>query len=147
MNVFRVTLSGERIIEPMLALAGCAKQQRIIVAGAKSLELMFELERRGYVHAAATANCGRPARQYDAALIDWRGRTVKALETTLVWLDGFLTAQGVIVVWVNHQKPAELDVLRSALERHGFVTEGKTVDQDGCALLARRREAKPKAAA
>jgi hypothetical protein len=75
----------ERIVEAMLALACCSKLQRIIIAGSKSIELMFELHRRGYARASATANCGRPAGQYDVAFVDWRQRTFKALETTLDW--------------------------------------------------------------
>src|ERR1700681_1569416 len=53
---------GDRIVEPMIALAGCSKQHRIVVAGSKAVELMLELHRRGYTRAAATANCGHPAR-------------------------------------------------------------------------------------
>jgi hypothetical protein len=68
-----------RILEPMIALAHCSKLQRIIVAGEKSIELMFELERLGY-RVASTANCGRPTEQYDVALVDWRKRTFRALE-------------------------------------------------------------------
>jgi hypothetical protein len=40
--------TGDRIIEPLIALARCAKSQRILVAGSKSIELTFELQRRGY---------------------------------------------------------------------------------------------------
>jgi hypothetical protein len=144
MKPTHVTLAGERIIAPMLELAGCSKEQRIIVAGAKSLELMFELERRGYIHAAATVNCGRPARQYDVALIDWRGRPMNGLEATLDWLDGLLSARAVVVVWTNHRKPAEFDWVRFALDRCGFAAAGKTVNEDGCAVSGRRREAKPR---
>ena len=79
MTLSRATPAGDRIIEPMIALAGCSKQHRIVVAGAKGVELMLELQRRGYVRAAATANCGHPAGQYDVALVDWRRRTFKTL--------------------------------------------------------------------
>ena len=88
----RLIPAGERIIEPMLALARCSKLQRIVVAGSKSGELMFELHRRGYVRVATTANCGLPAGQYDVALVDWRQRSIKALETTLDWLVDFLSS-------------------------------------------------------
>jgi len=138
-----LALAGERIVEPMLALARCSKQQRIIVAGGKSIELMFELERRGYHHAAATANCGRPAGQYDAALVDWRRRTFRALETTLDWLIDFLRPEGVLVVWTDPQKPAARESLHTALEERGFVVDGGTIHPDGDAVSARRREAKP----
>src|SRR3984885_218666 len=82
--------TGDRIIEPMIALAGCSAQHRIVVAGSKSMELMLELHRRGYSHAASTGNCGRPAGQYDVALVDWRRRTLGTLEATLDWLLDFL---------------------------------------------------------
>jgi hypothetical protein len=47
----RATPVGDRIIEPMIALAGCSKQHRIVVAGSKAVELMLELHRRGYARA------------------------------------------------------------------------------------------------
>ena len=82
--------TGDRIIDPMIALAGCTTRQRIVVAGAKSMELMLELHRRGYLQAAAAGNCGRPTGQYDVALVDWRRRTLHALEPTMDWLMNFL---------------------------------------------------------
>ena len=90
----RATPVGDRIIEPMIALAGCSKQHRIVVAGSKAVELMLELHRRGYARAAATANCGHPAGQYDVALVDWRRRTFKTLEVALDWLVEFLNPAG-----------------------------------------------------
>src|ERR1700756_1487510 len=101
----RLIPAGERIVEPMLALARCSKQQRIIVAGSRGAELMFELHRRGHVRVATTANCGLPAGQYDVALVDWRQRSIKALETTLGWLLDFLTPAGGLTVWVDPQEP------------------------------------------
>jgi len=50
---------GDRIIDPMIALAGCAVHDRIIVAGFKRTELTLDLQRRGYARAAPTGNCGR----------------------------------------------------------------------------------------
>src|SRR5262245_8304538 len=61
----RRAVAGDRIIEPMLDLARCSNLNRIIVAGANSAALMFEVHRRGYVRVATTANCGLPAGQYD----------------------------------------------------------------------------------
>jgi len=133
----------ERIIEPMIALARCAKLQRIIVAGSRSVELMLELHRCGYVRAAAAANCGHPERQYGVALVDWRQRTFKALERTLDWLVDFLDPAGVLVVWVDPQKPAANQDLRAALERRGFVVEAMTVREDGSVISARRYQASP----
>jgi hypothetical protein len=143
MTQSRLIPATDRVIEPMISLARCSKLQRIVVAGSKSVELMFELHRRGYVRALATANCGRPAGQYDVALVDWRQRTFKALETTLDWLVDFLAPAGVLVVWVDPQKPAANQNLRSLLERRGFVVEAGTVREDGSAISARRREMTP----
>src|SRR6201986_172411 len=53
-------VTGDRIIDPLIALAGCSTRQRLLVAGSKSMELMLELHRRGYLLAAAAGNCGRP---------------------------------------------------------------------------------------
>ncbi len=127
----------------MIALACCSKQHRIVVAGSKGVALMLELHRRGYVRAAATANCGHPAGQYDVALIDWRRRTLKALETALDWLVKLLSPAGVLVVWVDPQKPTANQNLRFSLEKRGFVIEAGTVHECGCAVSARRREMNP----
>jgi hypothetical protein len=137
------TVAGDRIIDPMLALAGCSKQHRIVVAGSRGVELMLELQRRGYVRTAATANCGHPAGQYDVALVDWRRRTFKTLEVALDWLVDFLSPAGVLLVWVDPQKEAANEALRASLERRGFVIEAGTVHDCGCAVSARRRETNP----
>lgn len=127
----------------MLALGCCSTQHRIVVAGSKSVELMLELHRRGFVRATATANCGHPAGQYDAVLVDWRRRTFKALEETLDWLVKLLSPGGMLVVWVDPQKPAADQNLRVSLEKHGLVIESGTVHECGCAVSARRREMDP----
>jgi hypothetical protein len=101
----------------MIALAGCSKQHRILVAGSKGVELMFELHDRGYGRGGATANCGHPDGQYDVALVDWRRRTFKALEAALDWLLGFLSPAGVLVVWVDPQRVTANEILRVLLER------------------------------
>ena len=137
------TLASDRVIEPMIALARCTPLHRILVAGARSIELVFELQRRGFARVAATANCGRADRQYDAALVDWRRRTFRELETSLDWLAGFLKPAGVLVIWTDSQKPAAMDQLRAALQRRGFEVEAGTVRDDGHAVSARRREANP----
>jgi hypothetical protein len=143
MTPSRAIPAADRIIEPMIALACCSKQHRIVVAGSKGVELMLELHRRGYVRAAATANCGRPAGQYDVALVDWRRRTFKTLEIALDWLVEFLSPAGVLVVWFDPQKPTANQTLCLSLERRGFVIEGGTVHEYGCAVSARRREMNP----
>lgn len=142
MACFQVA-TGDRIIDPMIALAGCSTEHRIVVAGSKSIDLMLELHHRGYLRAAATANCGRPAGQYDVALVDWRRRTLRSLETTLDWLVNFLKPDGVLVVWVDAQKPEANQSLRASIESRGFVIEHGTVHECGCALAARRRQAFP----
>ena len=141
MTTSHATPAGDRIIEPMIALAGCSKQHRIVVAGSKGVEL--ELQRCGYVRTAATANCGHPAGQYDVALVDWRRRTFKTLEVALDWLVDFLSPAGVLVVWVDPQKATANEALRQSLEQRGFMIEGGTVHDCGCAVSARRREMNP----
>jgi hypothetical protein len=135
--------TGDRIIEPMIALAGCSSQHRIVIAGSNSIEMMLDLQRRGYLRVAATANCGRPAGQYDVALVDWRRRTLNALEAALDWLVDFLRPGAVLVVWVDAQKPAANQSLRTSLEKRGFVIEQGTVHECGCAVAARRQQTYP----
>jgi hypothetical protein len=135
--------TGDRIIEPMVALAGCSTQHRIVVAGSKSIEMMLGLQRRGYLRAAATANCGRSTGQYDVALVDWRRRSFNALETTLDWLVNFLKPGAVLVVWVDAQKPAANQGLRASLEKSGFVLKQGAVHDCGCAVAGRRQQTHP----
>lgn len=137
------TSANERIIEPMIALARCTRQDRIMVAGSKAIELMSVLQRRGYLRASATANCGHAARQYNVALVDWRQRSLQALETTLDWLVDYLSPAGVLVIWVDPQKPAANQNLRAALQRHEFRVEAETAHEYGFALSARRFEIIP----
>jgi hypothetical protein len=139
----RLIPAGDRIIEPMLALARCSKLQRIIVAGSKSAELMFELHRRGHVRVATTSTCGLPAEQYDVALVDWRQRSIKALETTLDWLVDFLSPVGVLVVWVDPQEPAGNRKLRRVLDAHGLTVEAGTIREHGSAVSAHRSDVIP----
>jgi hypothetical protein len=143
MTESRLIPAHERVLEAMLALAGCSKADRIIVAGAKGIELSFALHRRGYVGAAATADCGHPARQYAAALVDWRQRTSKALETTVAWLIAYLRPFAVVVIWVDAQNPAGQQSLRTALEQRGFRIESGRTHEHGFVISARRSETQP----
>jgi hypothetical protein len=136
-------VTGDRIIDPMIGLAGCSVQDRILLAGSKSMEMMIELQRRGFAHAASAGHCGRPAGQYDAALVDWRRRTLRDLEATLDWLGRFLRPTGVLVVWVDAQKPAASQTLRAALEKRGYEIEQGIVHDCGNALVARLRQTTP----
>jgi hypothetical protein len=102
----------------------------------------FELHRRGYVRVATTANCGLPAGQYDVAFVDWRERSIKALDATLDWLLDFLSPAGRLVVWVDPQEPAANRKLRAMLEKHGLIVEAGTVREHGSAVLAQRSDTK-----
>lgn len=139
----RLTPFDESIVEPMLALARCSKQQRIIVAGANSAQLMFELHRQGYTRVVTTRHSGLPRGQCDVALVDWRGHSIKALETTLDWLVHFLTPAGVVVIWVDPQDRASNHKLRSVLENHDLLIEAGTIRGHGSAISARRSELNP----
>jgi hypothetical protein len=135
--------TANRILDPMIALAGCSTQQRIVVAGSNSTEMMIELHHRGYLLAASTGNCGFPAGQYDIALVDWRRRTLHALEGTMDWLMKLLSARAAVVVWVDAQKPATIQTLRSSLESRDFMIQRDLVHACGCALSAQRSQTYP----
>jgi hypothetical protein len=135
--------AADPIVEPVIAHARCSKPQGIIVGGAKSVELAPELNRRGYVRVASTANCGRAAQQYDVALVDWRRHTFKAIETTLDWLLDFLAPEGLLVIWIDAQRPSVRQGLCSGLERRGFIVEDRAVHEYGSAVSARRRVVNP----
>jgi hypothetical protein len=131
------------ILDEMLILARCSKRQPIIVAGAKSTEIMRELHRRGYLRAIDTAHSGLPRGQYDIALLDWRQRSTKALPSTLDWLVSFLMPTGVLVIWVDPQDSAGNRTLRMALQTHGLIIEAGTNLVHGSAVSARRCETYP----
>jgi hypothetical protein len=135
--------TGDRIVDPMIALAGCSTRQRIVVVGSKSMELMLELQRRGHMLAAAAGNCGRPTGQYDVAFVDWRRRTLRSLEPTMDWLMNFLTPRAVLVVWVDAQKPAANVSLRASVAKRGFVIVRGAVHECGSVLVARRSQDYP----
>jgi hypothetical protein len=140
MNQSNVTPSGRQIIEPMMQLACCSKSHRIIVAGSKGRELMFELHRRGYTRVATTATCGLPSGQCSVALIDWQLEAIAALERTLGWLVLFLAPTAVLVIWVDSSERSGNRKLGSMLERLGFTIEAGTRCEQGLAVLARRRD-------
>jgi hypothetical protein len=56
------------ILEQVISLVQFGKHQRILIAGEKSIELMFDLERQGYSHVASVANCDHPAKQYHVGI-------------------------------------------------------------------------------
>jgi hypothetical protein len=135
------TPSASQIIDPMIQLACCSNSHRIIVAGSKSRELMFELHRRGYTHVATTATCGLPRGQCNVALIDWRLGSMPALERTLGWLVHFLACAAVLIIWVDSPERRGNWKLGSMLERLGFTIEAATRCAHRCAVAARRRNA------
>ena len=143
MSPIRITAAGERIVEPIIALAHCSKLARIIVTGTNSAEAVIDLHRLGYARATTTSNCGLPAGQYDVVLLDGRQRSIKAIETTLDWVADFLSLTGVLIVWLDPLQPATGRPLRTVLESHGFRIEAGTVHERGSAVAARRCELKP----
>jgi hypothetical protein len=140
MSPIRITAAGERLIEPIIALAHCSKLSRILVTGADNAEAVIDLHRLGYARATTTSNCGLPTGQYDVVLIDGRQRSIKALETTLDWVVDFLSLMGVLIVWLDPQHPAPARALRTVLESYGFRIEAGTVHERGSAVAARRCE-------
>lgn len=135
--------ASDRIIDPMMEIAKCSTRQRIVVIGAKSMELMMELHRRGYPLAAAAGNCGLPAGQYEVALVDWRRRTLHALDATMDWLDDFLSPRAVLVIWLDAHKAAAKETIRAAVSKRGFVVLQGAEHPCGSVLLARRSLAFP----
>jgi len=77
------------------------------------------------------------------ALVDWRQRSIKALETTLDWLVDFLSPAGDVVVWVDPQEPAGNRKLRRALQAHGLTVEAGTIREHGSAVSAHRSDMTP----
>ena len=135
--------TDHRIIDAMIALGDCTTERCILMAGSNSMAMLIELHRRGYARAVSTGNCGRPAGQYDVALVDWRRRTFHDLEVTLNWVGKFLSPAAVLVVWVDAQKPAANHSLRALLEKRGYVIEQDAVHECGRALAARLQQPTP----
>jgi hypothetical protein len=140
MNLLKST-SGELIIDTLIEVARCSKQQQIILAGSKAPEHMVELHRRGYGRVATTATSGLPRGQYDTALVDGHLLSIKALESTLDWLVYFLAPKGVLAICVQC-KGMEARKLGTILEKLGFRVEVGTRCEDALAISARRLEPK-----
>jgi hypothetical protein len=147
MTKFNPDPAREQIIESMVELARCSNRHRMIVAGSKSPQLMFELHRRGYIRVATTATCGLPHGQYDAALVDWEEQSLKSLETTLDWLVHFLGSSAALVIRIDSHERAVNRRLQSMLERLGFRIEVGSRSKDGLVISARRRDAAEMSAA
>jgi hypothetical protein len=127
-------------------LARCPKSRKIVVAGAAAPMLAFELYKRGYRHVETTASCGLPRGQFDAALIDWHGRSLRSLECTLDWLVPFLGRWGSLVISVDTMQSADIRRMRLMLESLGLRLELVSRRERGIAIAARRQDAVTRAA-
>ena len=147
MKTLRLNPCVEYKIEMMIDLACCSKLDRIILAGSRSPQRMFELHRNGFIRVATTSCCGLPRGQYDVALIEWRLRPLKALAATLDWLVHFLGAKGVLVIALDTRECPDHGKVRSMLARLGFREEAGTRCEHGIAISARRLGVAQKAVA
>jgi hypothetical protein len=129
------------VIEPLISLARCSIRDRIVVAGMRSAELMFELHRRGYLYVATTASPAVGAGEYNVALMDWRERSIKTLGSTLHWLLRSLNQDGVVVVWVDSSDPFA-GTIQSVLRKCGLTVEAGAVRDNGTVVSACCREPK-----
>ena len=132
--------SVDRILDTMIELSRCSVEQRIILAGSGGSRLLPGWRSRGYCHVVTTATCRLPRGQYTMACVEWRHRSIKALEATLDWLVHFLSATGVLVIWIDpaiSTAPGRRE-LQSAIERFGFRVETGTRCENGFAISARR---------
>jgi hypothetical protein len=117
--------SIDQTIDSLIELAGCSVEHRILLAGTTSPDSIPDWRSRGYHRVATTATSKLPRGQYDAAFVEWRQHSIKALETMLDWLVEFLSPQGVLVISIDRASdtaPARRK-LRSTIERLGFRAE------------------------
>jgi hypothetical protein len=108
---------------------------------------MQQLRRRGCEHVATTATCGLPAGQYHVALVVWQGHSINALAATLDWLVHFVSASGVLAVWIATEEEFSRRRLDLMLRRLGFHNEASTCCERGIAISARRQNTVPLSAA
>jgi hypothetical protein len=132
--------SVDRILDTMIELSQCSVEQRIILAGAAGSRRIPGWRRRGYCHVVTTATCRLRRGQYNMACVEWRRHSIKALEATLDWLVHFLSATGVLVIWIDAaiSTARRRQELQSAIERFGFHVETATRCENGFAVSARR---------
>jgi hypothetical protein len=126
--------------ETIVELARCSKLDRIILAGSRAPERMFELHRHGYLRVATTSACGLPRGQYDVALVEWQLPSIKALATTLDWLVHFMAPDGVLVIALNTRECPDRGRLRPLLRKLGFRVQAGTRCENGIAISARRAD-------
>ena len=133
--------ASERVLDGMIELARCSKVDRVIVGGATAPELMLGLHCRGYARVATVATCGLPHGQYGVALVNWEGRSIKALETTLDWLVQYLSSSAVLVIRLDPLERTANRRLKSILDSLGFQIEVGALCEHGLAISACRRNA------
>ncbi len=135
--------SDERIVGAMIQLARAAKSHRMIVAGSNSSEVLLELRRRGYRRVTTTKACRSSCSRHDVALVAWREHSIRCVETTLDQVAHFLSAAGVLVVWVGRMNARPIGRSGRRSERLGFRIESGTCCENGVAVCARRLESDP----
>jgi hypothetical protein len=138
----RLIQSDERIVDAMIELACATRLHRMIVAGPHSPEVLLELHRRGYFRVTSAKLCDVPCGQFDVALVAWREHSIKGLETTLDGLVHFLSAVGVLVVWVGVCDRVPIQMLRVAIDRLGFRIDAGSTCENGVTISAGRLESK-----
>jgi hypothetical protein len=135
--------SDKRVVDAMIQLARAARSHRMIVAGSNSSEIFLELHRRGYPRVTTTKASRAPCGQHDVGFVAWRQQSIGALEAALDQLAHFLSAAGVLVVWLGPGERMPNRTLRLALERLGFRIESGTCCENGVAVCTRRLESSP----
>lgn len=127
----------DQMLHTMIDLACLAPSDRIVVAGADSLQLHLELRRRGFVRCVTSAIGGTPCGQYSAGLVAG-DRTFQALEASLVRVSQFLNATSTIVVAIETQEKGLSLRVRAKLQQLGFRIEAGVRCQQGFVLSAYR---------
>jgi hypothetical protein len=139
--------SDERIVDALIELARAEKQRRMIVAGSNSADIFLELHRRGFSKVTTTRTSRAPCGQHDVALVASDTESIETLEVTFDRLAHFLSASGVLVVWIGPHEHLPDRKLRVVLGKLGFRIESGTVCENGVAIAARRLESSPAAKA
>jgi hypothetical protein len=75
--------SIDQAIDSLIELAGCSIEHRILLAGTTVRNRIPDWRSRGYHRVATMATSRLPRGQYDAAFVEWRQHSIKALETML----------------------------------------------------------------
>src|ERR1700709_636041 len=89
----------EQTLDTMIELTRLTNLHRAIVAGSGSMELYLALRRRGFVRAATAATRRTPKGQHAIGLIAGHN-SLQAIETALVEISQFLSANAAIAVLI-----------------------------------------------